>query len=523
MTGAGVFLRHFLRHDRWQMLGWGIFAAFLYVSQAVGVDRLYTSQAEFDRAAASMENNAAFVAMLGPARALNTVGGQVTWQAAAFGAIVAGLMSMFIVGRHTRREEESGRDELLRAAPVDRFAPMTAALIDAMIANLLMGALVAGSLIAYGLAVPDSLALGVGLTVCGWFFCGVALVAAQLTTSTRAMYGVTGAVIGLTYVQRVVGDVSDSWLSWTSPIGWYQGMHAFSGLRWWPLVPLALASAAAVAGAYAVFTRRDFGAGVLADRRGPARAGRDLRSGFGLAWHLQRGSIIGWSLGMAFMGLAFGSMGKDVQDLMGDSQVSRDIMAKGGGNLVDAFFATSVLMLAVAAGGFSISSALRPRAEEDEGRVEELLGTALPRERWLLGHVILTVVGSIVVVVSAGLGMASGYVLVTGDSAPAWTYVQATFGYVIPVLALGSIARLLHGWAPRWASLAWLGLVFAAVVVLFGEVFQVPQWLQDVSPFEHLALVPSEPFQWTPVLVIGAIGLALSLAGQMGFARRDVS
>ena len=45
-----------------------------------------------------------------------------TWQAAAFGVVCAGLMSMFVVGRHTRAEEESGRDELLRAAPVGRYA-----------------------------------------------------------------------------------------------------------------------------------------------------------------------------------------------------------------------------------------------------------------------------------------------------------------------------------------------------------------------------------------------------------------
>ena len=29
-------------------------------------------------------------------------------------------MSMFLVGRHTRAEEETGRDELLRAAAVGR-------------------------------------------------------------------------------------------------------------------------------------------------------------------------------------------------------------------------------------------------------------------------------------------------------------------------------------------------------------------------------------------------------------------
>ena len=97
--------------------------------QAVSVDGLYTTQAEFDRAAASMQNNAAFIAMAGPARALNTIGGQVAWQATAFGAVLAGLMSMFIIGRHTRGEEESGRDELLRAGAVGRLAPMTAALL----------------------------------------------------------------------------------------------------------------------------------------------------------------------------------------------------------------------------------------------------------------------------------------------------------------------------------------------------------------------------------------------------------
>ena len=59
-----------------------------------------------------------------------------------------------------------------------------------------------------------------------------ALVAVQLTTSTRAAYGIAGAVIGVAYVLRAVGDVSAHALSWVSPIGWYQATRAFSGLRW---------------------------------------------------------------------------------------------------------------------------------------------------------------------------------------------------------------------------------------------------------------------------------------------------
>ena len=523
MTGTAAFLRHFLRRERWQMVAWGVFIALLYVSQAIGVDRIYVDQAEFDQAALAMEQNTAFVAMLGPARALNTLGGQVMWQASAFGVITAGLMSMFMVGRHTRREEESGRDELLRAAPVGRLAPMTAALLTALVANVVAGAMVALSLVAYDLAVPDSVALGVGLTLSGWFFSGVALLAAQLTSSTRAAYALTGLALGLAYALRAVGDVSAPALSWLSPIGWYQATHAFSGLRWWPMLLLLAGTVAMAGAAYAVFARRDFGAGVWPDRPGPAVAGPGLRSGLGLAWRLQRGSIIGWACGVFLLGFTFGTMGKDVGSLMGDSQMSRDIMAKGGGDLVDAFFATSVLMLAVTASGFAISSALRPRAEEDDGRVESLLSTALPRWRWLGGHVLLTVAGSVAVVVLSGVGMALGYLLVTGETDPLADYVVATFGYLAPVLVLASLARLLHGWAPRLAGVAWLLLAFVAVVVLFGEVLSIPQWVQNLSPFEHLALAPSQPFRWAPVLTLGALAAAMSLIGQVGFRRRDLA
>jgi ABC-2 type transport system permease protein len=106
VTGAAALLRHHLRRDRWMILWWSIGVTVLYWSQAVSVDGLYATQAEFDKAAAAMDDNAAFIAMAGPARALDTVGGQVAWQATAFGAVVAGLMSMFLIGRHSRAEEE---------------------------------------------------------------------------------------------------------------------------------------------------------------------------------------------------------------------------------------------------------------------------------------------------------------------------------------------------------------------------------------------------------------------------------
>jgi ABC-2 type transport system permease protein len=522
VTGTVLFLRAFLRRDRWMYLWWGLGVALLYVSQAWSVDGLYSTQEEFDRAAANMAGNAALVAMAGPARALNTTGGQVTWQAAAFGAICAGLMSMFIIGRHTRAEEESGRDELLRAAPVGRYAPATAALLDAALANVVLGLLVAGSLVAYGLAVPDSVGLGLGLTVTGWFFSATALVAVQLTTSTRAAYGIAGAVIGAAYLLRAVGDVSTHALSWFSPIGWYQATHAFSGLRWWPLLlPLAL-TAVVVVVARAVFDRRDFGSGVLAARPGPARAAGTLGTAWGLAWRLQRPALVGWAVGLLLSGASFGTMGDSVGDLVGDSSLSKEMILQGSADVVDGFYATLSVMLALLAAGFAISSALRPRGEEDAGRLETLLATALPRARWLGGHVAVTVVGTLLVLALAGLGLGTSYAVVTGDAGAVVRLAVPTLTYAPAVFVLSGLTRLLHGVAPRATVLAWLGLLLAWVVLLFGDVFDLPQWLQDLSPFEHLALVPLQEFRPVPFLVLTVVAAVLSVAGQIAFCRRDV-
>jgi len=522
VTGTWLLLRHFLRRDRWMLLAWSVGITVLYWSQAISVEGLYSTQAEFDEAAATMESSAALVAMAGPARALNTIGGQVAWQATAFGAIAGGLMSMFLVVRHTRAEEESGRDEMLRAAAVGRRATTAATVLHAVVANVVTGVLVALSLLTVPLAAADSIGLGVGQAAVGLVFAAVALLAAQLTSSPRAAYGITGAVIGTAYVMRAIGDVGSPVLTWLSPIGWFQGMHAFSGLRWWPIALLVLAAVAVGAAALWTFGRRDHGAGVLAARPGPARGSRGLTSPFGLAWRLQRGALIGWALGLFLTGLSYGSLGSDVGALLGDSSTTEDMFIRGSTDLTAGFYATSILMLALMSCGYAISTALRPRHEEASGLVEVLLGTGLSRSRWLGAHVALTVLGTVVVVLAAGLGLGIGYALSAGDPGTGASYVVATLTYVAPVLVMSALARLLYGLAPRLAGLAWLALVFAVVVMLFGALLQIPEWVQDISPFHHLALVPAEDFRWQPLVGLLLVAATMSALGQAMFRRRDL-
>ena len=158
--------------------------------------------------------------------------------------------------------------------------------------------LVSASLIGYGLAAADSLGLGLGLTACGWVFTGTALVAAQLDASTRRRTASPGPFIAVAYVLRAIGDVGNGVLSWLSPIGWYQAMHQFSGLRWWPaLLMLAAAGGIGRGGVLRcspVVTTAP--ASSPPDRARPER--RDgLQHGLGLAWRLHRGAVVGWAAG----------------------------------------------------------------------------------------------------------------------------------------------------------------------------------------------------------------------------------
>jgi ABC-2 type transport system permease protein len=524
MTGSGtrLLLRFDLRRDRLMLLWWVLGAVLLYWSQAVSVEGLYPTQAEFDKAAASMAGNAAFIAMAGPARALNTVGGQVAWQASAFGAIVAGLLSMLLVGRHTRAEEESGRDELVRAGAVGRRAPVAAAALTVLVANVLLGGLVAASLVGYGLAVAGSVSLGVAAALAGLVFGSVALVAAQLTDGTRAMYGITGVVIGASYVLRAVGDVGNGAFSWASPIGWGQAMHAFSGERWWPALISVAAVVVLLAVALRLFDRRDIGSGLMAARPGPARAGARLRGSLGLAWRQQRASVAGWAAGLFLTGLAYGAIGDDVEDLLGDSQFAQDVFVQGGGTVVDSFYAVAVVILALMASGFAVSSAMRPRGEEDAGRLEGLLATGLTRRRWAAAYLAVTVAGTCAVVAAAGLGLGLGYQLVTGDGSAVGRLLGATLPYVAPALVLAALSWLAYGLSPRWAGAGWVVLAFCVVVSFFGELLQLPDWVVGLSPFSHLALVPAEPFTWGPLLALLAVAAAFGVAGTGALVRRDV-
>jgi ABC-2 type transport system permease protein len=522
VTGLGTMLRFTLRRERVRIPLYVMILVALIASTAAQSEQLYPTAASRADYVATVEGNPGLIAMVGPPYAVTNVGGDVAWQWGAFGAIVAGLMSMFFVGRHTRAEEQTGRSELVRAGVVSRAAPLTAAIVVAVGAQLVMGAAVALVMVGFGEPAAGSIALGASLAGIGVLFAGVAAVAVQVSQGTAGAYGLVGAVLGASYALRAAGDVGDGTLSWLSPIGWAQAMRPYADERWWPLALMLVATVALLAGAYVLLERRDDGAGLIVPRPGPPDAAPALARPTGMALRLLRGALIGWAAGLFLGGLSIGLTAQDADSFIGDSKEVNELFVQAAGSLVDNYLAVSLLSMALIGTGFAIQAILRMRSEETAGRLEPLLATALARPRWAGGYVAVAAGGSVVVLAASGLGAGIADAANTGDLGRVPTLVGSSIALAPAVWVLIGAAVALFGLLPRAAAAAWGVLAACYLAAFLGPLLGLPDWVMDLSPYTHVPLLPAAAFDAVPLLGLTAVAAALVAVGLVGFRRRNV-
>jgi ABC-2 type transport system permease protein len=523
LEGTAALIRLTLRRDRIRIVIWVVSIALLVFLTVVGMKSLFPTQASIDQAAAASQHNAGAIAFNGPAQGLDTLGGEIAFQVGAFGMVIVALMSIFMIGRLTRGDEEAGRLELVRSLPVGIHAPALAALLVVVAMNVAVGVLSSISLLAGGLPTTGSLVLGASFAAVGIFFAGVALVAAQVTENTRVVYGSSGALLGAAYLLRIIGDIGDGTVSWFSPIGLAQKARPFAGERWWPLLALLGVAVALMAVAFRLAVGRDHGAGLVAPRPGRSVAGPSLGHPLGLAMRLQRGALIGWGGGVLVTGIAYGWIAPTIDSFVANNQAFAQMLASAGvGSLTDTYFATSLRVMALIASGFAIQSALRLRSEESALRAESVLATPVSRWRWAASHLAIALAGSVGLLAVAGLATGVSYAIAGGP----WSSVSRLLGAAVvyaPALALMiGIATIVIGFVPRWVDIAWGVLAACFVIGLLGVVLRLPDWVQKLSPFERTPALPAANVAVLPLAVLTSLAAVLILGGLYGLRRRDI-
>jgi ABC-2 type transport system permease protein len=529
LAGTWPLVRFILRRDRVRLPVWIVSIAVVVLGSVSSFATTYPTAADRAARVKVISGSAAAELFVGPGYGAGdyTYGAMTANELLPLTTLVVGLMSIFLVVRHTRAEEEDGRAELIRSAMVGRRAAPAAALIELLGANLVLGLLLAAGLPAAldGLGATGSLAFAAAVTGVGCVFAAVALMAAQLTVSARAALGLASVALAALYLLRAVADIVGAGaVAWLSPFGWASNMRAYVDERWWPLALFAALTAGLAALALRVAARRDLGAGIVADRPAPARAPAWLDGPLALAVRLQRTSLLAWGASLLALGAVYGSVATQAATLVKDVSTLQDYYQRtGSGPAVDQYLAAVLALTALLAAAFAIQATNRARAEEAATHLEAVLAAPVSRTRWLASQLAVALGGGLAMLAGIGLGMGAAYAISGGDAGQLPRCVGAALAYTPAVWVFAGLAALLFGVLPR--ATAWTWAVFGAVALLdfLGPLLKPPGWVYDLSPFDRTPSLPAEPFAVAPLLGLLAVAAALLAAAFAGFRRRDLA
>jgi len=467
----------------------------------------------------------------------DSLGSAVHFQSFAFLAVTIGLMNVFLATRHGRADEEKGRRELVLAAPVSRLTPPLATLVLALVANAVVVVLAVGGYLSAGLPADGAVLSAIALGVTGLLFFGVGSIAGELAATSRAASGIGVTLVLVAYALRAAGDalgtadvaaltLDPAWPSWLTPIGWGQQTLAFTEDRWWPVAAIGALALVLVAIALAIHARRELDASLLPERAGRADAGPTLRAPLGLAWRLTRTGIAWWAIGAALLGLALGSLVTavarlDFSDNPALAQILQSIGHTDQSDVARALIPALMTIVGSVAAAAGVQAVLRAREDEAGGRAEPVLAASVSRTRWLLAFTVIGVATVAIVLLATGLAAAIGFA-VSGSDEFAWLALGQCLVQAPAALVFVGIAALAVAVAPPAAiGLGW-GLYGAGVVIgYFGQLLQLPEWLQRVSPFTDVPVLPDG--DGMPALVVTLVAVAAAALALIAFRRRDLA
>ena len=552
MWFRSVFLKT-LRDYRVAILGWGLGIGVLTPIVFAAFSTFIDSPEALAGLSALVQNPA--IRLFGEPVDIVHAGGFATFRLAMVLPML-GVWALLAASRTLRGEEERGTLDLLLSVPRSRSRIATEKVAAIGTALLLMGLLISllafagGRLTGVELELSAALFFGLNTALLASVFGALALLLSQFTRERRPAAGMSGALLGLSFVLTGAGRTvpHGEWIAWASPIHYYElskPLIATSGVDPAAMIMLAVVSVVLSALGVALFVRRDVGAPValalrFSERRErPARAlpmgSWSLRSVFARSLRSLTAPTLWWGLVIATYTALLTALLHQLQQNAADflkglskgNPVFADMIAKflGGDDVATngAFLNGIFAQLAVVVAAFALTLANRWAADEEEGRLELLLSTPQSRP-----HVILARFGAVLValLVVAGL-LFTGTALAAarvGMKLDASRLAQAAFGMVPVGLVVAAVGYLLSGWL-RTAAVTGILIAFLVVsffLALLGPLFHLPRILLQLSIFEQYGVPLVDGLRLSSTLGLLAVAATALAMATVRFARKDL-
>jgi len=512
---------------RWAVI-WGAVYGLFVIATIKAFVVAYPSVADRLKIAGSLQS---FAILIGQPHHAETVAGFTQWRVLVVIALIGAIWGLLTSTGLLRGEEDAGRWELLLSGQTTKRRAATQALLGlgaavaAMFGVAAALTLVAGGLPGAHFTIGASLLFAAAMVSSAAVFLAVGALASQLSATRGQAAMITAAVLGVSFVTRMVADSRSGlgWLRWFSPIGWVEEIRPLRDPQPIALVPVVAAVAVCAGLTVLLAGRRDLNASVLRERESGRGGARWLLGPMSLALRLSRGTALGWLAGIAGLAGTQGFVARAAATLLASSPAITATLGRLGAHKAsEAYLGISFLTVAVLITIVAAGQIVAIRDEEAAGRLDNLLVRPVRRTAWLAGRVGISLALVVVVGLAAGLftwlGAASQH---TGVSLA--TLIEAGINATVPAVFVLGAGVLVFGLRPRLSAVACYGIVaYSFLIDLLGSLIKGNEWIRDSSLFTHIALAPAAKPDWGEASLIVLLGACAAVVGALAFQRRDV-
>ena len=473
----------------------------LIVVSAASITGLYRTPAELETYGRLVRGNSALIVQSGPGYGLdNPTTGAVMINESSHLDDHRGRAHVRVHDHpaHTHRGGVGTRRADPGGARRGRHAPLAAALIGVAIADALVAIGSAVALIGYGLPVWGSFAFGMSIFGAGLVFAGVAAVAAQVASGSRAALGA-----GWCRARRVVRPQSGRRRGQRCPVVGVAHRMAHgsspSPTSGGGCSPSHSSRRLVCLPAVALQDRRDSGAGLIEQRPGPTVAGSRPSS------PSRRPSVSNsprWSaaIGVGLISFFNGIVADQAESMIQDNPDLADSSRNWAGRHSPTRSCSVGAHPRAHRNGLHDLLVLRLRSEELAGRP---MRSSPPRDPSAARarHLTVAVVGTVVIMVVAGLSIGLGFALVSGDA----SHRADVAASVVMVPRCSWSAASASPWftdtgGDRWRSGG--DRVGHGLPECWPRCSVSPDWTLDLFAVPARPALPAGSMSWLPVIAL---------------------
>jgi ABC-2 type transport system permease protein len=524
-----ILLVEYLKRDWKKIILWilglslfsgGFVSAFEEIGKGQGLIGMYETM-----------KNPAMISMVGPTPVGSasdyTLGAMYAHEMLLFCGLFAMIMAALHVVSHTRKEEEHGLTELVRSFRVGRQANSLAVITEVVLINILLALFTCGVMISFGadtITFKGSLLFGASLGMAGILGAVIALVTAQIMSTSSGATGSALGMVGLFYIVRGGTDVSNVNFSMINPMGWTYLTYPFTKNNWVPLIFAVVFCIIVVIIAFTLEGGRDMGAGYLPERGGREVAKKSLLSVPGLFIKLNKGVMISWLISFVILGAAYGSIYGDMQTFLGSNEMMSQMFTLAGVSIEASFTGTIIMVMVGLVSILPIAIVNRLFAEEARLHLSQLYSTKVTRAQLYWVSVILATVTGVLGILLAAGALGGTAISAMGDSSPMnmGDFIAAGYNFLPSVLFFVGLAALALGWAPRLGKVIYVYLGYSFALNYFGGILNLPEWFSKTAVQSWITRMPVDKFDGVTFISITVISIALVVIGYLGYQKRDM-